>query len=256
MRLRQIAFAARDLDAVVGDLRAVLDLADPFHDPGVGVFGLRNAVLSVGDTFLEVVSPVQADSAAERYMRRRGGDCGYMVMVQSEDSALDRRRAAALGVRVAWSIDLDDIRGTHLHPRDLGGALLSVDTAVPASSWRWAGPDWQRQPPSAVARAIVAVEMQCAAPDAVARRWGALLDRAVRDGADDLWSIALDQGELRFAPGPAGADGVTVVDIAVADRAAAHAAASARGLLRGADVVICGTRLRLVGSPGLRSRPV
>jgi hypothetical protein len=246
MRLRQIAFAARDLDAVVGDLREVLGLPTPFNDPGVGVFGLRNAVLPVGDTFLEVVSPVQADSAAERYMKRRGGDCGYMVMVQSEDSDLDRRRAAALGVRVAWSIDLDDIRGTHLHPRDLGGALLSVDAAVPAPSWRWAGPDWQRQTPSAVARAVVGVEMQCAEPAVVARRWGALLHRAAQDGPGDTWTIGLDQGELRFAPGPAGADGVTAIDVAVADRAAVLRAASARGVRDGEDVVICGARLRLV----------
>src|SRR5258707_9139304 len=107
-----------------------------------------------------------------------------MVMVQTEDSDLDRRRAAALGVRIAWSIDLDDIRGTHLHPRDLGGALLSLDAALPPASWRWAGPDWQRLPPSAMAREIVGVEMQCAEGDAVAARWAALLGRDVHAGTD------------------------------------------------------------------------
>jgi hypothetical protein len=233
MRLRQVAFAARALDPVVAELTAQLGVTGAFNDPGVGVFGLRNAVLPVGDTFLEVVSPVQADTAAERYMARRGGDCGYMVMVQTPDSDRDRRRAAELGVRVAWSIDLDDIRGTHLHPRDLGGALLSLDAAVPPESWRWAGPDWQHQPRSRVARAIVAVEMQCDAPDTVARRWAALLDRPVQSGANDTRQIALDQGSLRFASGPRGADGVTVVDVAAPARA-------------GTEVTICGTRLRFV----------
>jgi len=246
MRLRQIAFAARDLEAAVADLGAVLGLTVSFNDPSVAVFGLRNAVLPVGDTFLEVVSPVRDDTAAGRYMARRGGDCGYMVMVQSEDSDLDRRRAAELGVRVAWSVDLDDIRGTHLHPRDLGGALLSLDSAVPPSSWRWAGPEWQRAARSRVARAIVGVDMQCAERDAVAHRWSALLGRALADGPDGTRQITLDQGVLRFAAGAAGADGVTAIDISVGDRNAARSAAAARGLLHDDAVLICGTRIRLV----------
>jgi Glyoxalase-like domain len=235
MRLRQVAFAARDLDAVVSELRAALGIEVAFNDPGVGVFGLRNAVLPVDDTFFEVVSPVQADTAAGRYMARRGGDCGYMVMVQSEDSDLDRRRAAELAVRVAWSVDLDDIRGTHLHPRDLGGALLSLDTAVPPSAWRWAGPDWESRRRTEIAGAIVGVEMQCAERDAVASRWAALLGRPLQDGPDGSRRIALDQGELRFVTGPPGADGVTVVDVA------ATGARSCRDA-----VVICGTRIRFV----------
>jgi hypothetical protein len=246
MRLRQIAFAARDLDAVVGELCAVLDVEVSFNDPGVAVFGLHNAVLPVGDTFLEVVSPLQAETAAGRYMARRGGDCGYMVMVQTEDSDLDRRRAAALGVRVAWSIDLDDIRGTHLHPRDLGGALLSLDAALPPAAWRWAGPRWEQARRSAVAREIVGVEMQCAERDAVAQRWAALLGRAVQDGPGDTVHIALDRGVIRFARGPVGVDGVTAVDVAVADPDRALAAATAHGVSTGDAVVICGTRVNLV----------
>ena len=202
MRLRQVALAARDLDAVVDELRTALGIEVAFNDPGVAAFGLRNAVLPLGDTFLEVVSPQQADTAAGRYMARRGGDCGYMVMVQTEDTDADRRRAAALGVRVAWSVDLEDIRGTHLHPRDLGGALLSLDTAVPPAAWRWA----------------------------------ALLDRTVEAAPDGTARIALDRGTLRFAAGAPGADGVTTLDVAPGPRTRP----------RGTDMVICGTRIRLV----------
>jgi hypothetical protein len=221
---------------VVGDLSAVLGIEVAFNDPSVAVFGLRNAVLPVGDTFLEVVSPLQAETAAGRYMARRGGDCGYMVLVQTEDSDLDRRRAAALGVRVAWSVDLDDIRGTHLHPRDLGGALLSLDSAVPAASWRWAGPNWQRTAGAGSDAAIVGVEMQCAQPDAVARRWASLLDRSVETAPDGTDRITLDRGTLRFAAGSPGTDGVTTLDIA-----------AGRGTHpRGTDMVICGTRIQLV----------
>ena len=53
MRLRQVALVARDLDAAVEDVGGVLGIEVAYNDPGVGTFGLRNAVFPVGDTFLE-----------------------------------------------------------------------------------------------------------------------------------------------------------------------------------------------------------
>ncbi len=82
--------------------------------------------------------------------------------------------------------------------------------------------------------------------DAVARRWAALLDRPLQEGPTGGIRIALDRGVIRFAAGAAGADGVTVIDIAVADRARVLAAAAARNLVDGDDVVLCGTRIRLM----------
>ncbi len=55
-RLRQAVIAANDLDEVAGQLRSTLGLGEPYHDPSVERFGLRNAVFALGDTFLEVVS--------------------------------------------------------------------------------------------------------------------------------------------------------------------------------------------------------
>ena len=247
MRLRQIAFAAADRDAVVSDLTAVLGIAVSFNDPGVAVFGLCNAVMPVDDAFLEVVAPTEAGSAAGRYMQRRGGDCGYMVMIQVDDTDAVRARAAALEVRVAWSIDLDDIRGTHFHPRDLGAALLSVDTPVPAAAWRWAGPEWPQRRQTAVVDDLLAADMACVDPAATAARWAALLGTtATPRGA--AHEIDLGAGTLRFVAGAApGQEGVVALDLHAVDRAAALRAAAARGLPHGPDWVrICGTTIRLV----------
>lgn len=105
-------------------------------------FGLVNGVVPVGDAFLEVVAPSCGDTAVGRHLARHGGDCGYMVLVQVTDMAAARSHLAACGVRTVWSADLDDISGTHAHPADTGAALVSFDRPVPASSWRWGGPDW------------------------------------------------------------------------------------------------------------------
>ena len=88
LRLRQAVVAAWDREAVVAAWTRELGLGAPFHDPGVAHFGLCNSVVPVGDTFLEVVTPLAADSAAARHLDRHGGDCGYMAIFQVDDLGL------------------------------------------------------------------------------------------------------------------------------------------------------------------------
>ena len=83
---------ARDCGQVAGELRRVFGWPPPFHDPGVGQFGLTNAVFAVGDTFVEVVAPARPGTTAGRYLERRGGDGGYMAIFQVRDLAAARRR--------------------------------------------------------------------------------------------------------------------------------------------------------------------
>ncbi len=98
-RLRQVAVVARDCGQVAGELRRAFGWPPPFHDPGVGRFGLTNAVFAVGDTFVEVVAPAQPDTTAGRYLKRRGGNGGYMAIFQVRDLAAARRRVAGQCLR-------------------------------------------------------------------------------------------------------------------------------------------------------------
>ncbi len=245
MRLRQVVIAARDLDATVADLTAVLGIRVGFNDPGVAEFGLVNAVMPVGDTFLEVVSPVSPSAPARRFIDRRGGDGGYMVMIQSSDLDADRKRAADLGVRVAWQIDLDDIRGTHLHPADVGAAILSIDQPEPAPSWRWGGPKWKDAVRTDVTRAVTGVEFASDDPERLAGQWGRVLARPVERAGDAL-VIALDRGRLTFRRGAEkGPDRVGVYDVA-GDAKRVLATAKERGLPTTGDcVTIAGTGFRV-----------
>jgi hypothetical protein len=248
MRIRQIALVARELEPVVEDLCAVFGLEVSIRDPGVAEFGLHNAVMPVGDTFLEVVSPVRENTSASRFLERRRGDGGYMVIIQSDDLARDRRRAEDLGVRVVWEVALPDIATVHLHPRDLGGALVSLDQPRPEGAWRWAGPDWERRMHTEVVRSIAGVELQAADPAALARRWAEVLGRGVVWDGADVHEIALDTGRLRFVPPrDRRGDGITVVELQAADTDRARRVARERGLSPdGARIEIAGTRFRLV----------
>ena len=250
MRIRQIALVARELEPVVGDLRHVLGLDEGFADPGVGEFGLKNSVLALGDQFLEVVCPLRADATAARYLERRGGDGGYMVILQSADLDADRARLARTGVRIVWEVALPDIATIHLHPRDVGGAIVSLDRPLPAQAWRWAGPGWEERGARSEARRIAGVELQSADPRALARRWAEVLGRVEEDDERGVPIVALDGGHLRFvAAGDGRGDGIACIRLAVHDPDATRERARKRDAL-GADgqVRICGVRFDLVAA--------
>jgi hypothetical protein len=192
VRLRQAVLVARDLAPVSERLRSELRLGEPFADPGVGTFGLHNAVYAIGDAFLEVVSPTQPDTAAGRYLDRRG-DGGYMVIFQLADLDAARQRAAAMGVRVVWQLDLPDISGTHLHPADTRGAIVSLDRADPPGSWRWGGPDWTEKAGTGAPGRLCGVTIAVGDPAATAARWGELLGVEPADGR-----LELDDTYVRF----------------------------------------------------------
>lgn len=246
MRLRQIALVARRLEPVVGDLCAVLGIEVAFRDPGVRTFGLENAVMPIGDTFLEVVSPVEEDTTAGRYLDRRGGDGGYMVMVQTDDFQGDCERLGALGVRIVWSAEIEDICGMHLHPRDVGGAILSLDQPVPPESWRWAGPDWTARIRRDTVREIVAAEIQTDDPSRLAKRWSDVLAREVLS-TERGTEIPLERGAIRFVRDTNGrGEGLAAIDVATGDLARVLSAARERGIaVRDDSVEIGGLRIGL-----------
>jgi hypothetical protein len=135
IRLRQVALVASDLDTVVAELCAALGVDVCFVDPGVGEFGLHNALMLIGDQFLEVVSPIREGTTAGRLIDRRSGDGGYMAIYEVDDLDARVEHVQAAGVRVVWSIDLPAIRARHLHPRDVGGAIVSIDQPARRGEW-------------------------------------------------------------------------------------------------------------------------
>jgi Glyoxalase-like domain len=172
-RLRQAVLAARELNPTVEHLQRELGLGEPYHDPAVAHFGLANAVFAIGDTFLEVVSPIDEENPAARtalrQLERSGGElCGYMVMLQVDDLPAARARARTAGVREVFEVQLDDIAEVHLHPADMRGAIVSLSVPEPPGSWRWGGEGWSgRAVPGNVAGIVIAIGN----PDDVSEQW-------------------------------------------------------------------------------------
>lgn len=246
LRLRQICLVARELAPAEKKIVDVLGLEVCFRDTGVAKYGLHNALFAAGGTFLEVVSPTRSDTAAGRYIDRRKGDGGYMFIVDCDNLEARRAHFQELGVRLVE--DLKSAEGDlvgealHLHPRDTGGCLLSVDRhsggADMTGGYKWAGPDWRAHDRSTTIASVVGAGMQSEDPEATARRWSDLLQRPAlpakvkADGQH--WQIDLDVGFARFGPlRDERGEGLRSVHFACKDKAAVLRAAKAAGVPAG-----------------------
>lgn len=250
LRLRQLCLVAESLEPAIADLAAIFGLEICYRDATVAKYGLVNALLPVGTSFLEVVAPRQEGTAAARYLKRRKGDGGYMVILDCHD--IERRRAhvQTIGVRIANPVAYETYTGIQLHPRDTGGTLLELNHTAGGDAldgpYHPAGADWQKSVRSEVTRSIAAAELQSSDPQRLAERWSAILERPVTRSPSGA-EIALDHGVLRFVEARDGrGEGLSAVDLDVADRPAIlEAAAWRRKRIDGDVVTICGTRFRL-----------
>ena len=197
--------AVADLDSSVANLRSKLDLGEPFSDPAIAYFGLRNAVFAIGDTFLELVSPSKEGTDVGKLLVRRGGNCGYMAMIQVVDAHAARDRAKGLGIREVFDIELEDIAEAHLHPGDIGGAIVSVSEPLPAGSWRWGGPGWRER---SVPGTLLGLKVGVADPEEVGVRWQEIaggpvpVDFAADDSEPGITGIELELDGHRVAIEP------------------------------------------------------
>ncbi len=248
--LRQICLVAAELSPVRQQLMDVFSINPCFVDDGVAKFGLENVLLPVGTQFLEVVAPIQDDTAAGRYLARRGGDGGYMVICQvptpAEQDAC-RQRAADIGVRVAWEADRGSYRLMQLHPRDMGAAFFEVDwddQAELTGHWEPAGGSgWTEAVATDVVDAITGVELQGPDPVALAEHWGRVADSPaeLRNG---MPTVRLANADLTFVEATDGRGpglGGLVVRATDPDRLLAQAETHHCRTADG-QITVCGTR--------------
>ena len=226
LRLQRPRELAQELCDILGIEVAYRDPASPRGS------GQRRC--PTGHDFLEIVTP--AGGPGGRYIDRRHGDGGYMVIIQVPDAKAERSRVTGLGVRAVAQKDLPEYNYTHFHPSDTSGVLLSLDTTFaptgvdPALWWPPAEKDWLKHARSEVTNGLAGVEIQAADPDAAAALWSKILNRPVQD---DIIRLD-DEGEIRFTPIVDGR-AWSAYDVAVVDRKRSWSrtsAANSTGLLR------------------------
>ncbi len=250
LRLRQLCLVAQDLEPVVDDLKAVFDIEVCHRDPAVAKYGLHNALLPIGNSFVEIVAPTKDDTAAGRYLDRRKGNGGYMVILDTDELDRWQKHVEAIGVRVAARLASDGYRGLQLHPRDTGGALLEINWSHGGAdinaAYHPAGPAWQASVRTTVVKAIIGAELQSDDPERLAAKWSEILRKRARP-IDGAFRIDVDNAGLRFVPAVDGrGEGLSGIDLRVTEAARARDVARGRGLaVAGGSVLIGGVRFNL-----------
>ena len=255
MRLRQIALVVEELEPALADITRILGIKVAYRDPGIIYFGLENALLPFGGNFLEVVAPIKEGTTAGRYLERRGGNGGYMVILQCPDALAQRKRILGMGIRSVFNIDRDDYRATHFHPKDLGNFLLSIDSVKPGEDftdpmcmWEPAGDDWRKFISTEVVSDMIGAELQSENPEELAALWSKVLDLSVSESGPDNKEIKLQNGALKFVKDTDGrGPGVGAIELKVVDKQRILDAAQECGCdFTDAQVTICGTRFNLL----------
>src|SRR5690606_33972927 len=183
-------------------------------------------------------------------------DGGYMYIVDCDDLEARREHFRQSKVRIVEDLKASSefaaSEAIHLHPRDTGGCLLSVDRhsggADMMGGYKWAGPDWRSHDRSKTMSRIAGARLQSPEPEALADRWSKLLQRSASRRDDGAYEMTLDHGFVRFGPlEDDRGEGLSAVYFACKDKPAVLAAAEKAGAPHGASHVdLVGVRCELV----------
>jgi hypothetical protein len=141
-RVRHYVIAAKDLEAVCNQIYSLLKLEPSPKPPGdepTLAYGFRTRMMRIGTTMLEIVSPIREKHQLHDFFVERGGDGGFMVVMQTYDDDALLARAAAANHKLAFEIK--DFRGQHLMQFDYKtfGTRFEFYKYTPEDNW-WGDP--------------------------------------------------------------------------------------------------------------------
>jgi hypothetical protein len=250
-RLRQICLVAKDLARVIADMQAIFGVKLAYQDPHVRRYGLENALFPFGLAFVEVVSPIEPDTAAGRFLERSGGIGGYMAIFNCSDPERRGRHANTLGVRTAHTIDHPGFHAVQLHPRDCRAAMIEFDRTDGEEDLRGpygpaGGTGWTDAIRTDVTKRLAEIVLESPDPVGLGRHWARVLEMPfVADNGGGR--ITPDMTAIQFARGDGAREILRTLAIEVADRSGIEARAVERGYpVSDAGVEFCGVRFKLM----------
>jgi len=122
-----IGVAVEDLDESIALYRDRLGMREQ-HRETVEEFGVEAALLEIGDAHVELLTPIQADSAVARFLDKNGPGMHHVAYRTSDiDAALAQMSKA--GVRMIDEqarTGIRDSRVAFVHPKSTGGVLTEI----------------------------------------------------------------------------------------------------------------------------------
>jgi len=131
-RIDQVAIAVPDLDAAIDLFTRAFGLTVE-HREVVESDGVEEAMLPIGDGYIQLIAPTSDDSTVGRFLARNGPGLHHVgFTVPSVADALDHLRAE--GVRLIDEVPRPGGGGhtvAFVHPKGTGGVLVELIEASP-----------------------------------------------------------------------------------------------------------------------------
>ena len=122
-----IGVAVEDLDESIALYRDRLGMREQ-HRETVEEFGVEAALLEIGDAHVELLTPIQSDSAVARFLEKNGPGMHH-VAYRTADIDAELERMAKAGVRMIDEqarTGIRDSRVAFVHPKSTGGVLTEI----------------------------------------------------------------------------------------------------------------------------------
>lgn len=228
--IRHYVIATDNLARVSGELHEWLGVEQGRNSTLTVTLGFANEMMLIGTTMLEIVQPIWSGHRLEKVLAEHGGDCGYMVVVQTPDSDALRGRALARDLTLLKDGAFKDQKVLQFDPAVFGTRFESYEYNLP-DGW-WGSPLSHPYTASTIVSDIVGAHIAVEDPDlaaaGIADLFGTGLDPAGT-------SVQFGNQSARFVPSEGTSRGLIALDLRPLDPAR-----------RGDSKVICGTDFRFV----------
>ncbi|MFT6559279.1 hypothetical protein [Sneathiella sp.] len=204
-RLRQVCLATENIRLSEGILARVLGLS-PCHRSTLPDYGLENSLFVIGASFIELVAPIEENTAVARFLKKNNGLGGYMAIFDCEDTALRKQLLNLQFIDIIAERQGEKADLIQLDPRKTGLTMVELDHHKEGrrrmDGYEWAGPNWQKHVYQAVVEDIVKFAFRCHDPIKKADQWRRFLITTKKQAPDKPATIALDHGTLEFESCP------------------------------------------------------
>ncbi len=122
-----IGVAVEDLDESIALYRDRFGMREQ-HRETVEEFGVEAALLEIGDAHVELLTPIQPDSAVARFLEKNGPGMHH-VAYRTGDIDAELERMTKAGVRMIDEqarTGIRDSRVAFVHPKSTGGVLTEI----------------------------------------------------------------------------------------------------------------------------------
>jgi hypothetical protein len=251
-RLRQICLVASELTRVIADTESIFGVKLAYRDPHVLKYGLENALFPFGLAFVEIVSPREPNTAAGRFLDRRGdGGGAYMAIFNCNDPERRGRHAEAMGIRISHTIDHEGFHAVQMHPRDCRATMIEFNRTdgekdlqgpyLPAG-----GKNWREAIKSDVTKGLVEIVVESPDPRDIGAHWSRILEKPCILSGESC-RIDTDMIAIRFVRGEGERETLRRLVVEVADKSGMERRALQRGhRVTDAGIEYCGVTFQLV----------